>query len=67
MPDVTIVLIEKITRATVKLEEMRSNHLPNCPSPKEGSDKCNCGHSERYGQISKIIDTLDLDNVSIEK
>ena len=57
-------LIEKMVRATVKLEGIKLLHKDTCPlsfRDVESDDECNCGAREIKNTIQETIKDLSID------
>jgi len=59
----TVKLIEKITRAKMRLEGARREHLASCPSEDPHMPgPCTCGAEKTNSAIRTAIDELSLDD-----
>jgi hypothetical protein len=54
-------LIQKITRATSKLEALKRTHFDMCPvTDPHMAGQCTCGAEEHNSKVSAIISDLEI-------
>ncbi len=56
-----IELIQKITRATVKLNALKRTHPASCPvEDPHMAGRCTCGADEQNSKINEVLSDLEL-------